>query len=383
MHSIPTPVRQRITHAAIVCIAAVALLTPASDAAAQRRRNVTSPEVGDNGGVTLRYNAPGAERVEVWGSLAEHVTATEVDDNGVWTITLSNVEPEVYEYGFLIDGVFAVDALNPNLKQERTLRSLLVVPSDPPGIHDRRDVPRGSVHGHEYRSATLGGVERRFHVYTPPGYERSDARYPVLYLLHGSGDNDSVWASTGRAAVIADNLIAERAAVPMIIVMPHGHAAHADREPGDRAGANRAFAEDLTNEVMPRVERLYRTRNDARSRALMGLSMGGGQTLSIGLTHPDTFAWLGAFSASVGRGEPTEIYPALADPARLNDQLELLWIGCGSDDFLFERNNTFTAWLKDHGVEHTYHVSDDVHNWACWRRYLAQTLPMLFRDGGA
>ena len=361
-------------------VAAVMMLST-TQATAQRAPRPVSPEIGPNNTVTLRLNAPNAEQVELTGSASRFVTSTTKADNGLWTITLSNVEPEVYEYGFNVDGTYMTDPLNRNLKEERTLKSLLIVPNNPPQTPDVQDVPHGSIHVHHYNSKTLGGVDRRFHVYTPAGYENSNETYPVLYLLHGSGDNDSVWASTGRAHVIADNLIANQQAKPMIIVMPDGHPAYAIANPNDRQRNANAFSDDVLNEIMPAVNKTYRIKQGRDNHAVMGLSMGGGQTLQLALAENTPFAYIGAFSASVRGGDnPAQTYPALNNVANLNQNVKWFWIGIGSNDFLFDRNNTFTDYLKQNNVTHTYHVTDDAHNWACWRRYLALTLPMLFQD---
>ena len=201
--------------------------------------------------------------------------------------------------------------------------------------HDEwRDVPHGTVTIHWYDSKA-SGTRRRVHVYTPPGYGKDPTqKYPVLYLLHGSGDNDSHWMHIGRANVIADNLIADGKAVPMLIVMPDGHVRERPAGPVDdktRLEIRQAFERDLLENVVPLVESTYRVRTDAASRAIAGLSMGSAQSLAVGLGHPDQFAWIGAFSGAISPDDP--VLAALkADPAKVNERLKLLWLAIGKED---------------------------------------------------
>ena len=203
----------------------------------------------------------------------------------------------------------------------------------------------------------------------------------MVFLLHGSGDNDSHWSVLGRANVIADNLLADRKAEPMIIVMPDGHAYRPrpdePRETG-RATATARFEQDLLREVAPVVERTYRVKPGREDRAIVGLSMGGGQSLTVGLKNPDRFAWIGAFSSSTMGLDP--IVQLLGkDAAGFNGGSRLLWIRIGRDDFLLEQNRTLIAGLKAAGLRHEYLETDGAHMWGVWRQYLADFLPRLFR----
>ena len=345
-----------------------------------------SPIVHENGSVAFAIRAPEAEAVAVTGSIdAEPVPMTK-DDEGVWHATVGPLDPGIYFYSFDVDGLRTLDTANPWVHEGLGAgTSVVLVPADPPAFYEERDVPHGVAHLHRHRSVVLGD-DRGYEVYTPPGYdEHPERRYPVLYLLHGYTDTEASWRISGRADVILDNLIADGTAQPMIVVRPFGYAPPED---GDVEGEGREvwmrwfarvtprFEGYLLDELIPRIEADYRTRTDARHRAIAGLSMGGGQSLYIGLGHADTFAWVGAFSSAVSE---TVHGPLLADPEALNAELSLLWIGCGRDDFLYEANAAFLARLDELGVRHTGHISDGAHAWPVWHRYLHRLLPLLFQ----
>lgn len=203
----------------------------------------------------------------------------------------------------------------------------------------------------------------------------------MLYLLHGSGDNDSHWMHIGRANVIADNLIAEGKAVPLVIAMPDGHVRERPAGAVDdktRLELRRAFEEDLLRHVVPLVESSYRVRPDPGGRAVAGLSMGSAQALGVGLAHPDQFAWVGAFSGAIGRDDPA-LAGLRAAPAKANERFKLLWLAIGKDDAGLKRKQELAAALKDMGVRHEYRETDGAHRWSVWRQYLGEFLPRLFR----
>jgi enterochelin esterase family protein len=283
------------------------------------------------------------------------------------------VEPGVWEYSFQVDGLSMIDPANEWIKPMHSPRtSILHLPADPPALYDFRNVPHGTVRSHAYHSKSLERL-RHLSVYTPPGYDQETAAtYPVLYLQHGSGDNQDTWTVHGKAHWIGDNLIAEGKAVPMLIVMMDGHA----QLPRGRENTQ-YFERDLLEDVMPFVESNYRVKADANHRALIGLSMGGGQSLTIGLNHADTFAWVGGFSASVPNEET--IGKALENIDATNGHLKLLWIACGKDDFLLERNKTFIELLDNKNIEHEWYLTEGNHSWPVWRGYLADVLPRLFQ----
>lgn len=350
----------------------------AADAVPARRAAplppVTSPEITADHFVTFRIRASKAAEVLVNGQWPGGRAAMTRDTNGVWGVNLGPVPAGVWEYSLVVDGVSMIDPGNPAIKPMREPRtSILHVPAEPPSLLDFQDVPHGLVREHAYRSKTLGRV-RPFVVYTPPGYDRSGKRFPVLYLQHGSGDNQATWVAHGKAHWILDNLIAQRRAVPMIVVMLDGHAVVG---PGAFQGNTQAFEQELLQEVLPMVESQYRVRRDPASRAVAGLSMGGGQSLGIGLRHTDQFGWVAGFSAAAP--ERAAVAEALGHAPVTNKRLKLLWIACGREDFLLKRNEDFVAALKEAGVRHEWHLTDGNHSWPVWRGYLADLAPLLFR----
>ena len=343
---------------------------------AQRRQPVISPEVHEDRRVTFRLRAPQAERVEVNVQFASGNGLMKKNDSGLWSVTLGPVEPEIYSYSFTVDGLQVVDPSNSWLKVWlRTAQNLVEVPGDRPMYFQEQQVPHGTVHRHRYHSKSLG-VTRGLYVYTPPGYETNRrAKYPVLYLFHGFGDDESAWTVVGRANVIVDNLLAENKAKPLIIVMPYGHTPSAPPEMRS-IGRYEAFEKDLVQDVIGFVEKSYRAGAGQKNRAVAGLSMGGGQSLTVGLGNLETFGWVGAFSSAIPRGEKFE--ELLAEPKSINDKLNLLWIGCGRKDFLFDANQKFFEQLKADGIEHVAYITDGAHEWRIWRRYLNEFVPLLF-----
>jgi enterochelin esterase family protein len=241
------------------------------------------------------------------------------------------------------------------------------------------------LHRHLYRSAIIGD-ERPFIVYTPPGYDPAAKRtYPALYLLHGYSDAEDAWTATGRANVILDNLIARGKAKPMLVVMPLGYG---NREviangwqglgkPGMFQNSNENFRDALLAEVIPQVEKAYRVSADREARAIAGLSMGGTQSLFIGLNALDRFAWVGAFSSGGLNANFDEAYPAVDET--LNSKLNLLWLACGREDGLIGVNRKLIAWFEDKNVKPTWVETDGGHSFRVWRRYLADLLALLFQ----
>ena len=352
-----------------------------------------SPEVHLDRTVTLRFLAPNAAQVEVVGEILQgklpHAMAK--GEDGVWTATLGPLPPEIWSYNFRIQGVEIADPSNPAIKPVPpgfAMSSFVEVPGDTPAFYDSRPVPHGEVRMVLYESKTMG-VTRWLWIYTPPNYDRSRARYPVLYLLHGNGEAQNGWVMNGRANIILDNLIADKKAQPMIVVMPQGHALQGAnvgplvRLAGETDMFSKRFSPDLLQDVIPLVERSYRVYADADHRAIAGLSMGGGQALSIGLTYPDMFRYVLGFSAAVGgpfMNAESEFNEALSKPAALNSRLRLLWVGCGRQDFLYQANRQFVELLKSKGVKVQYHETEGSHVWSIWRGYLNETASMLFKD---
>ena len=235
---------------------------------------------------------------------------------------------------------------------------------------------------HWYDSKATG-TRRRVHVYTPAGYSASTKKYPVLYLLHGAGDNDAHWAALGRANVIADNLLADGKMTAMVIAMTDGHAYRPQQgEQGGREKALKMFEDDLLGDVVPLVEKGYRVETSRDRRAIAWLSMGGAQTLNVGLGHADRFAWIGAFSAAV-IGVDAKVTALAANAAAFNKGSRLLWLRIGKDDFLLQQNRTLVESLKKAGIVHEYEEVEGAHMWGVWRQALADFLPRLFKPAGA
>lgn len=218
---------------------------------------------------------------------------------------------------------------------------------------------------------------RDLYVYTPPGYGTSlKKRLPALYLQHGAGDNHATWVIHGKAHWILDNLIAQRRAVPMVIVMMDGHAGQRGTNRVALDGNTSAFERDLFEDVLPLIETNYRVRTDPEARAIAGLSMGGGQALSVGLRHLEKFSWIGGFSSSA---PARDIVMQAAEHTKGRKSLKLLWVACGKDDFLLERNRDFVAALKEKNIPHAWELTEGGHTWPVWRTYLGEFLPKLFR----
>jgi enterochelin esterase family protein len=308
------------------------------------------------------------------------------DDSGVWSVTTEPLEPDYYGYTFQADGVTLLDPGNSLLKPNlRNVNSEVHVPGPPSLPWEINDVPHGVVQHHFYKSAIIGD-NRDYYVYTPPGYDpKSKQRYPVFYLFHGFSDDASGWTAVGRANIILDNLIAQGKAKPMLLVMTLGYGAPeiVARNGGSLSNPElrdknyNRFRDALFKEVMPQVEKDYRVRADRQSRAIAGLSMGGAESLYVGLNALDRFAWIGAFSAGGSASDYEKTYPKLDEKA--NSQIKLLWIACGTEDRLVEGNRKFREWLKGKGIHVTEIETPGMHTWMVWRRNLANFAPLLFR----
>jgi len=252
-----------------------------------------------------------------------------------------------------------------------------VFPDPPAGFNKKRDgIPHGRLEMIEYDSKTVG-TKRKMQVYTPPGYSKQK-KYPVLYLLHGIGGDETEWERFATPDVLADNLLADGKAVPMIIVMPNGRAEADDHPKGDMFRHSPAFAkfeDDLLKDVIPTIESRYSIESDREHRALAGLSMGGGQSLNFGLAHLDTFAWVGGFSSAPNTKAPTQLLP---DPD-LAKKLRLLWLSCGNKDGLIGISQGVHAYLKEHDVPHVWNVDSNAHDPTEWRNNLYYFLQKVFQ----
>jgi enterochelin esterase family protein len=279
--------------------------------------------------------------------------------------------------------VRTIDPANPNVKTgstPSTIASILDVPSDHPAFYEGQPVPHGEIRTLWYQSKATGTL-RRLTVYTPPAYDTSpETRYPVLYLLHGANADEAAWTRLGHVNLILDNLLAARKAKPFVVVMPFGYGISpmAPRTAGPTS--EELFSRDLVEDVIPLVQKRFHVSPDRAQRALAGLSMGGGQALSIGLNHLELFSHVAGFSAAVRPAEFDKTYASAASkPAAVNIALRLLWVGCGKDDTLMPNNQAFVKFLAQHEIKHTFRESDGAHTWMVWRRYLNELAPLLFQ----
>ena len=250
---------------------------------------------------------------------------------------------------------------------------------DPPaGFDARRDnIPHGRIEMVSYESKSVG-TTRKMQVYTPPGYSK-DKKYPVLYLLHGIGGDETEWQRFASPNVLLDNLIADKKAAAMIVVMPNGRAQKDDRARGDvfrTAPAFAAFEQDLLKDVIPAIESRYSAQADREHRALAGLSMGGGQSLNFGLGNLDTFAWIGGFSSAPNTRPAKQLVP---DPQAARARIKLLFLSCGKKDGLIRISQGVHAYLRDNKVPHVWHVDGNAHDPAHWKNSLYQFAQGIFR----
>ena len=374
---------------------------PSTAPSTRRAVALRSPELGADRRVTFRLRTP---RTATTAAVEmQHMTKAPVlpmtrGGDGVWTVTSPPLDPDLYEYAFKVDGLRLLDPSNSRIKDQNW--SLVQVPGTPANPWDDRPVPHGVMRIHYYESKSLGGVSRRMHVYTPPGYDdpkNASVKYPVLYLLHGSGDDDSGWTVIGRTNAIFDNMIYDGKTKPMIVVMPHGHVPRTNPATGPSVNYGiampatgpsgnsdfvRLFEKDLLGDVIPLIESSYRVYGDQPHRAIAGLSMGGSQSIRIGLANIDKFAYIAPMSAGGIRAEDLDqSFPEIVkNPQRMNEQVKLLWIACGEKDGLLKFNKSFDAWLSKLEIRHKFEVTPGVHTWLVWRRYLAEVSTKLFRE---
>jgi enterochelin esterase-like enzyme len=339
--------------------------------------------------ITFRYFDPGAHKVTASLDFYEgHPITLSRDDAGEWSATTAPLPPEYYGYNFTVDGRTILDPLNTVVHfSYGFLADRILVPGSPPAPWELTAVPHGRVDHLRFTSHIvrhLADSQSAYAVYTPPGYdEHRKGGYPVLYLLHGWSQDETDWTAIGRADFILDNLIATHKAVPMIVVMPLGYGDMAFVQDGFGVWGNPTrvmanldlFSQTLLTEVMPSVERAYNIAPGLENRAIAGLSMGGMESISIGLHHPDQFAWIGGMSSAVVGSfiQTLPTAPALAAPLRL------FWIACGTDDQLLQPNRDLIAWARTHGLHPTAVETPGAHVWLPWRDDLVHLAPLLFQ----
>ncbi|MCF0177574.1 MAG: esterase [Bacteroidales bacterium] len=394
-------------------IAILALLMLGISAFAQQAlmggSQIVSPQINEDGTVTFRYQNPKAVRVQLNGDFLpttkmevpgygtfEVAGAVDLKEsaNGVWEYTTPQpVAPEFYNYNFVVDGHKEIDMNNVFVNRDiATLTSVLLVPGDYADLYMVQNVPHGTISKQWYYSETAG-FNRRLSVYTPAGYEGGKVKYPVLYVLHGIGGDENAWLEQGRAAQIIDNLIAQGKAKPMIVVFTNGNisqeAAPLETSTGYTIPTTslpqtmEGTFETSFPEIVKFIDSNYRTIAKKQGRAICGLSMGGFHTLYITLNNPDMFNYSGMFSAAIGVTDAS-VSPIYGDfDAKLANYFAkkpaLLWIGCGSTDFLYESNKEFRKKLDSAGYPFTYRESDGGHIWKNWRIYLSEFAPLLFK----
>jgi enterochelin esterase-like enzyme len=341
-----------------------------------------SPEIHTDNTVTLRLRAPNAQKVDL--VLEGAVTPVEQGADGLWSVTTAVLAPEIYAYRFVVDGTAILDPRNTDVRDNlQTLWSNLTVPGTPPEPWELQSIPHGIVEHHFYTSQVVLGLPNNqsdYYVYTPPGYNaKAKGNYPVLYLLHGYSDAADGWPSVGKANFILDSLIDSGKAKPMIVVMTLGYGNMAVLKPGRTpelsAQSVDLYQKALVTEVMPQIEASYHVSKKREDRAIAGLSMGGHESLVIGLTHPELFAWIGTFSAGLNANSIAQL--PTSTPQKAN--LRLLWMACGVDDALLKPNQTVIAALKAQGFAVTSIETPGHHQWPVWRDNLIHFAPLLFQ----
>jgi enterochelin esterase family protein len=300
------------------------------------------------------------------------------DKQGTWSYTTPPLDPGFHYYFVFVDGFRCADSENPLYFGWQRPTNGVEIPDPELDCYLPRRVPRGEIHIRPYYSE-LTQAWREAYVYTPPGYDdQPQEKYPVLYLQHGAGENQTSWSNQGRANVILDNLVADGQCVPMIVVMDRGYAP----PPGGNGAEGKRqdlFEQVVLRELIPTIEAHYRVLADREHRAIAGLSMGAGQATSIGLSNLDQFAYVGCFSGSV-RGLPAADNLHGPTTAALNERLKLFWIGCGTEDFVFPRAQAAHEMLESQGIRHEFLTHPGTHEWQAWRRHLHLIAQKLFRD---
>ena len=357
--------------------------------AAQPPAPLRSTEIHRDHSVTFSYKDATATNVTLALDGVDKPIAMEKGETGIWTVTTQPLAPEIYGYHFEANGDRRLDPNNPRTTINLVaISNLITVPGATPQPWEDMNVPHGILHRHIYTTSTVLGLpdnQSGYFVYTPPAYdEKAKQPYPVLYLLHGWSDSESGWSVVGRANLILDNLLAAGKIKPMVVVMPLGYGDLAFlrthdvwEDPAAIDHNTDLFTQALLTEVLPRVESEYRVSKDRNDRAIAGLSMGGLESLEVGLTHTGQFAWIGGFSSAVHNLEYTKVLASL-DPGTAN--LRLLWIACGTEDNLIRPNRKLVDFLKTKNMPVTQIETPGLHTWLVWRDNLVHFVPLLFQQ---
>jgi len=338
---------------------------------AQRPPSLNSPEVHPDRSITFRFFSNTVSSVELDGEFLAKPVAMTKDSEGIWSVTVPPVEPEIYPYSFRVDGTQTADPSNTYIfANERFKRSLVEVNDDTPMVHSLRNVPHGKVTYRWYKSGTLN-TTRQLLVYTPPGFDPTkNIKYPVLYLIHGGSDTEETWTKVGKAHLIADNLIADKKAKPMIIVMPYGNV---------RPSPMPDFTKDVINDIIPFIESNYPVIKESSGRAVAGFSVGGGQTLNIGLTNTDKFAYVCSYAPFTQTEEFKNNFTTWnPDANQINKQLKLFTISVGTEDFLYESVKQNIEYFKSKGLNLETLIVPGGHTWMNCKLFLSKSLQQIF-----
>jgi enterochelin esterase-like enzyme len=356
----------------------------AGQPASSNVRGAEFPKIHPDLRVSFRVKAPTAQKVQVMpgggmNGLGKGPFEMQRSEDGTWTTTIGPVQPGFHYYWLLVDGVAVNDPSSETFFGWARQSSGIDVPDPALTFYEPKDTPHGDVHLHWYRSGVTGQM-RRIQVYTPPGYDSNrQMRYPVLYLQHGSGESERGWVAQGRANFILDNLIATGKAKPMIIVMENGYA----MLPGGQASprGNEGFGDVVIKDLIPEIDKTYRTKTGRADRAIAGLSMGGGQALRIGLGNLDKFAYIGSFSGAARNVDVKTAFDGVFnDAAAFNKKVKLLWIGCGAGDSLHPSALAMHQALDKAGIRNVWSEGPGLHEWQVWRKHLNEFAPLLFRE---
>ncbi len=340
-----------------------------------------------SGSVTFNLKAPDAESVLLSSQFINEPVPMEKGRDGLWTLTIKPEKRDIYPYNFIVDGVQISDPLNREIFPNETFKASLVEipamafgPDAEPFLYETQDVPHGKMCFCTYKSPVLG-TWRPFVAYTPPGYETSGKHYPVFYLISGTTDTEETWFRVGRLNTILDNLIAKGKAEPMIVVMPYGNMGSTPM-PSSMAATKMytSFTEELTEGIIPYVEKEFRTINDREHCAIAGFSRGGGQSLFSALSRPELFSWLASYSAYLTPEMMDSCFPQYGkDPSLLNDRFNLVWYGVGNEDFLYPSVVENRKYLDSKGIHHEDMTTAGGHTWMNARTYLIETLQKFFK----